>query len=119
MCLQKVKPVFNNHNQNKNEKPVNGKYKNKRTSEKGFFLIPVIYFVNNCFSKVECCAGSTAHLVEESQENVVILADENQVARKVVRVHHETLDVKLMLKQLSVALILLSNFNFKPIMVVL
>ena len=64
MCLQKVKPVFNNHNKNKNEKPVNGKYKNKRTSEKGFFLIPVIYFVNNCFSKVECCAGSTAHLVD-------------------------------------------------------
>ena len=71
--------------------------------QKGSFLIPVIYFVNDCFSKVECCTGSTAHLVEESQENVVILADENQVARKVVRVHHETLDVKLTLKEIRLS----------------
>ena len=53
MCLQKTKSDFNNHNQNKNENPMSGKYKNKRTSEKGFFLIPVIYFVNDCFSKAK------------------------------------------------------------------
>lgn len=37
MCLQKTKSDFNNHNKIKNENPMSGKYKNKKSPYGLFF----------------------------------------------------------------------------------
>lgn len=52
MCLQKTKTDFNNYNKNKNENPLSGKYKNKK-SPIGLFFYSRYLFCKRLFFELD------------------------------------------------------------------